>query len=260
MNINSSLQKPDIMELLKGKNAVITGAARGIGKTIAIEFARQGANVAISDLKMDENLESTAKQIEDLGVKALAFASDASDFNAAQEFIDKVVEEFGGVDILINNAGITRDNLLMRMSEADFDLVMNVNLKSVFNLTKAVQRVMLKQRSGSIINMASIVGLEGNAGQANYAASKSGIIGFTKSVAQELGSRNIRCNAVAPGFIVTEMTGQLTDEVREAWIKEIPLKREGTPEDVAKTCIFLACDLSEYVTGQVLSVDGGMHV
>jgi 3-oxoacyl-[acyl-carrier protein] reductase len=248
------------MELLKGKNAVITGAARGIGKTIAIEFARQGANVAISDLKMDENLQSTAKQVEELGVKVLAYASDASDFDASQEFIDKVVEEFGGVDILVNNAGITRDNLLMRMSEADFDLVMNVNLKSVFNLTKAVQRVMLKQRSGSIINMASIVGLEGNAGQANYAASKSGIIGFTKSVAQELGSRNIRCNAVAPGFIVTEMTGQLTDEVREAWIKEIPLKREGTPEDVAKTCIFLACDLSEYVTGQVLSVDGGMHV
>ena len=247
------------MDLLKGKTAIITGAARGIGKTIALEFARQGANIAISDLKKDENLESTAKEIEATGAKVLALASDASNFEEAQNFIDKIAKEFGTIDILVNNAGITRDNLLMRMGEEDFDMVINVNLKSVFNLTKAVQRTMLKQRSGSIINMASIVGLTGNAGQSNYAASKSGIIGFTKSVAQELGSRNIRCNAVAPGFIVTEMTGQLDENVRKEWIKTIPLKREGKPEDVAKACVFLGSDLSDYITGQVLSVDGGMH-
>ncbi|MCF8219314.1 MAG: 3-oxoacyl-[acyl-carrier-protein] reductase [Bacteroidales bacterium] len=247
------------MDLLKGKTAIITGAARGIGKTIALEFARQGANIAISDLKKDENLESTAKEIEATGAKVLALASDASNFEEAQNFIDKIAKEFGTIDILVNNAGITRDNLLMRMGEKDFDMVINVNLKSVFNLTKAVQRTMLKQRSGSIINMASIVGLTGNAGQSNYAASKSGIIGFTKSVAQELGSRNIRCNAVAPGFIVTEMTGQLDENVRKEWIKTIPLKREGKPEDVAKACVFLGSDLSDYITGQVLSVDGGMH-
>ena len=247
------------MDLLKGKTAVITGASRGIGKTIAMEFARQGANIAISDLKMDENLENTAKEIEEKGVKVLPIASDASDFDDSQSFIDKIVAEFGTIDILVNNAGITRDNLLMRMGEKDFDAVVDINLKSVFNLTKAVQRTMLKQRSGSIINMASIVGITGNAGQSNYAASKSGIIGFTKSVAQELGSRNIRCNAVAPGFIVTEMTGQLDENVRNGWINTIPLKREGKPEDVAKTCVFLGSDLSDYITGQVISVDGGMH-
>ncbi len=248
------------MELLKGKTAIITGAARGIGKTIALEFARQGADVAISDLKMDDRLKQTAKEIAETGVKVFPYASDASSFDASHEFVDKVVEEFGKVDILVNNAGITRDNLLMRMGEADFDLVMNVNLKSVFNLTKAVQPVMLKQRSGSIINMASIVGIEGNAGQSNYAASKAGIIGFTKSVAQELGKRNIRCNALAPGFIVTEMTDALTPEVRENWVKEIPMRREGTPQDVARACVFLGCELSDYITGQVISVDGGMHV
>lgn len=247
------------MEILKGKVAVITGAARGIGKSIAMEYARCGANLAISDLKMDEALESAAREMAKTGVRVLPIASDAANYEGSQQFIDKVVDEFGRVDVLVNNAGITRDNLLMRMSEEDFDLVMKVNLKSVFNLTKAVQRSMLKQRSGSIINMASVVGLQGNAGQANYAASKSAIIGFTKSVAQELGSRNIRCNAIAPGFIVTEMTGELNDKVRDDWISTIPLKREGTPEDVANACVFLASDMSEYITGQTISVDGGLN-
>ncbi len=247
------------MKMLKGKVAVITGAARGIGKTIAMEYARSGADLAISDLKMDKTLEAAAREMAQTGARVLPFASDAASFDDAQQFIDSVVDEFGRVDVLVNNAGITRDNLLMRMSEDDFDLVMKVNLKSVFNLTKAVQRTMLKQRSGSIINMASVVGLQGNAGQANYAASKSGIIGFTKSVAQELGSRNIRCNAVAPGFIVTEMTGELDDKVRDDWISTIPLKREGTPQDVANVCVFLASQLSEYVTGQTISVDGGLN-
>lgn len=247
------------MELLKGKNTIITGAARGIGKTIALEFARQGANVAVSDLKMDENLENTAREIEGLGVKALPVASDASNLEDCQKFVDKVAEEFGGIDILVNNAGITKDNLLMRMSGDDFDKVLNVNLRSVFNMTKAVQRTMLKQRHGSIINMSSVVGIDGNAGQANYAASKSGIIGFTKSIAQELGSRNIRCNAIAPGFIVTEMTGQLDEKVREEWLNKISLKRGGKPEDVAKTATFLGSELSDYITGQVILVDGGMH-
>ncbi|MCF8332032.1 MAG: 3-oxoacyl-[acyl-carrier-protein] reductase [Bacteroidales bacterium] len=247
------------MDLLKGKNAVITGAARGIGKTIAIEYAKQGANLAISDLKMDENLENTAKEIAEYGVKVLPLASDAANFDDAQKFIDTIVKEFGSIDILVNNAGITRDKLLMRMSEGDFDMVINVNLKSVFNLSKAVQRTMLKQRSGSIINMASVVGVDGNAGQSNYAASKSGIIGFTKSIAQELGSRNIRCNAIAPGFIVTEMTGQLDDNVRREWLNKISLKRGGTPQDVANASVFLGSDLSDYITGQVMTVDGGMH-
>ncbi|MFO8055365.1 MAG: 3-oxoacyl-[acyl-carrier-protein] reductase [Bacteroidales bacterium] len=246
--------------LLKDKTAVITGAGRGIGKQIAMEYARQGADLAISDLKMDANLENTTKELQALGTKVMPYASDAADFEACRELIEKVVREFGKVDILVNNAGITRDNLLMRMSEDDFDMVMKVNLKSVFNMTKAVQRTMLKQRYGSIINMASVVGLQGNAGQANYAASKAGIIGFTKSVARELGSRNIRCNAVAPGFIVTEMTGELDENVRKEWIKNIPLKREGATRDVAKTCIFLGAELSEYITGQVISVDGGMNM
>ncbi|MFO8086266.1 MAG: 3-oxoacyl-[acyl-carrier-protein] reductase [Bacteroidales bacterium] len=248
------------MELLKGKTAIITGAARGIGKTIALEFARQGANIVISDLKKDDKLENTAKEIEKLGVNVLAMASDASNFHDGEELADAVVKEFGRIDILVNNAGITRDSLLMRMSEQDFDMVLKVNLKSVFNLTKAVQRMMLKQREGSIINMASVVGIQGNAGQSNYAASKAGIIGFTKSIAQELGSRNIRCNAVAPGFIVTEMTGQLDEDVRQDWIRTISLRREGTPQDVAKACVFLGSDLSDYITGQVITVDGGMHI
>jgi len=246
------------MKLLEGKTAVVTGGSRGIGKAIALKFAEQGANVAFSDLKYDEFAEALEKELQAFGVKAKAYASDASSFEDSEKFINEVVKEFGSVDILVNNAGITRDNLLLRMTEADWDLIMNVNLKSAFNLTKAVQRTMLKQRSGSIINMSSVVGVNGNAGQANYSASKAGMIGFTKSVALELGSRNIRCNAIAPGFIITEMTAQLPEEVRDGWAEKIPLKRGGTPEDVANTCVYLGSDLSSYVSGQVISVCGGM--
>jgi 3-oxoacyl-[acyl-carrier protein] reductase len=246
------------MKLLEGKTAVVTGGSRGIGKAIALKFAEQGANVAFSDLKYDEFAEALEKELQAFGVKAKAYASDASSFSDSENFINEVVKEFGRIDILVNNAGITRDNLLLRMTEADWDLIMNVNLKSAFNLTKAVQRTMLKQRSGSIINMSSVVGVNGNAGQANYSASKAGMIGFTKSVALELGSRSIRCNAIAPGFIITEMTAQLPEEVREGWAEKIPLKRGGTPEDVANTCVYLGSDLSSYVSGQVISVCGGM--
>ena len=247
------------MKLLEGKTAIITGAARGIGRAIAMAFAREGANVAISDLNLDENTESAEKELIALGVKAKAYASNAADFNASQELADAVVKDFGSIDILVNNAGITKDNLLMRMTEADWDAVIAVNLKSVFNMTKAVQRVMLKQRSGSIINMSSVVGIEGNAGQSNYSSSKAGLIGFTKSIAMELGSRSIKVNAVAPGFIATPMTAKLPDDVRKGWVQTIPLRREGQPEDVAGVCVFLASDLSSYVTGQVISVCGGMH-
>ncbi len=246
------------MKLLEGKTAVVTGASRGIGKAIALKFASEGANVAFSDLKYDEIAEALEKELTALGVKAKGYASDASSFEDSEKFINDVVKEFGGVDILVNNAGITRDNLLLRMTEADWDLIMNINLKSAFNLTKAVQRTMLKQRSGSIINMSSVVGVNGNAGQSNYSASKAGMIGFTKSIAQELGSRNIRCNAIAPGFIITEMTAKLPEEVRDGWAEQIPLKRGGTPEDVANTCVFLGSELSSYVSGQVVSVCGGM--
>lgn len=246
------------MKLLENKTALITGGARGIGKAIALKFAAEGANIAISDLRLDENTQTLEKELAAFGVKAKAFASDASSFNDSEKLIDDVMAEFGRIDILVNNAGITRDNLLMRMTEDDWDLVIKINLKSIFNLTKAVQKVMLKQRSGSIINMSSVVGLEGNAGQSNYSASKAGLIGFTKSVAQELGSRSIRCNAIAPGFIETEMTAKLSDEVRAAWISDIPLKRAGKPEDVADVALFFASDLSSYVTGQVLTVCGGM--
>lgn len=246
------------MGLLEGKVALITGAARGIGKAIALKFAQEGAYVAFTDLNLDENMKATEAELAALGVKAKGYASNAASFEDSSKLIDQVVNDFERIDVLVNNAGITRDNLLMRMQEQDWDIVMSVNLKSVFNLTKAVQRVMMKQRYGSIINMSSVVGVEGNAGQSNYSASKAGMIGFTKSIAQELGSRNIRCNAIAPGFIETEMTHQLKEEVREAWIKTIPLRRSGKPEDVADVAAYLASDMSSYVTGQVISVCGGM--
>ncbi len=246
------------MGLLEGKTALITGAARGIGKAIAIKFATEGANIAFSDLNRDEHMEITEKELQALGVQAKGYASNAASFEGSQELSDAIMKDFGRIDILVNNAGITRDNLLLRMTEQDWDAVLTVNLKSVFNLTKAVMRVMMKQKGGSIINMSSVVGVNGNAGQANYSASKAGMIGFTKSVAQELGSRNIRCNAIAPGFIETEMTHKLSEDVREAWIKTIPLRRSGKPEDVADVATFLASELSSYVSGQVINVCGGM--
>jgi len=246
------------MKLLEGKVAIITGASRGIGSGIAQIFADHGAHVAFSYASSEAPAVALEKELLAKGVKAKAYKSNAASFQESQEFVDAVVADFGTVDILINNAGITKDNLLMRISEEDFDKVIEVNLKSVFNMTKAVQRTMLKQRSGSIINMSSVVGVKGNAGQTNYAASKAGIIGFTKSVALELGSRNIRCNAVAPGFIETEMTGALNPEIVQGWRDGIPLKRGGTPQDVANVCVFLGSELSAYVTGQTVHVDGGM--
>ncbi|MBP1630290.1 MAG: 3-ketoacyl-ACP reductase [Bacteroidetes bacterium] len=247
------------MKLLEGKVAIITGASRGIGKAIAIRYAQEGCNVAFTDVRRDENMEKTESELIALGVKAFGYASNAASFEESAKLIEEVANEFGRIDILINNAGITRDNLLMRMSEQDWDLIMNINLKSVFNLTHACQKIMLKQRSGSIINMSSVVGVSGNAGQSNYSATKAGIIGFTKSIAQELGSRNIRCNAVAPGFIVTEMTGQLPEDVRKAWEQKIPLRRGGSPDEVAKVCVFLGSDMASYVSGQVLNVCGAMN-
>ena len=246
------------MKLLEGKVAIITGASRGIGKGIAEVFAKNGANVAFTYSSSAESALALEKELEILGVKAKGYKSNAADFNEAQKLVDDVLAEFGTIDILINNAGVTKDNLLMRMSEEDFDAVININLKSVFNMTKAVQKTMLKNRAGSIINMCSVVGVKGNAGQANYAASKAGMIGFTKSIALELGSRNIRCNAIAPGFIETEMTAKLNEDVVQGWRDTIPLKRGGSPEDIANACVFLASDMSAYVTGQVLNVDGGM--
>lgn len=248
------------MKLLEGKTAIITGASRGIGKAIAIEFAKQGANVAFTDLFYNEQAKETEKEIASYGVKVKAYASDASNFAQTDKVVAEIVEEFGAIDVLINNAGITKDTLLMRMSEEQWDAVINVNLKSVFNFTKAVQRTMLKQRSGSIINMSSVVGVSGNAGQSNYSASKAGIIGFTKSIAKELGSRGIRSNAIAPGFIITEMTGKLPEDVRKEWESRIPLRRGGTTTDIANACVFLASDLSTYVTGQTLHVCGGMNM
>lgn len=248
------------MKLLEGKVALITGGARGIGKALALRFAAEGAMVAVSDLRYDEQMQATENELMALGVKAKGYASNAASFDESEKLIEEVVKDFGRVDVLINNAGITRDNLLLRMSEQDWDAVMAVNLKSVFNLTKAVQKTMIKQKSGSIINMSSVVGVNGNAGQANYSASKAGMIGFTKSIAKELGSRNIRCNAIAPGFIETEMTHKLADEVRQQWISTIPLRRSGKPEDVADVAVFLASSLSAYVTGQVISVCGGMNI
>lgn len=246
------------MKLLEGKVALITGASRGIGRGIAIKFAEQGANVAFTYLSSVEKGEALAKELESYGVKAKGYRSDAADFKAADELVTAVVADFGTVDVLVNNAGITRDTLLMRMSEQQWDEVMNANLKSVFNLTKAVQKPMLKQRKGSIINMSSVVGVKGNAGQSNYAASKAGIIGFTKSVALELGSRNIRSNAIAPGFIETEMTDALDPKTVAGWRENIPLKRGGTVDDVANATVFLASDMSAYITGQVMNVCGGM--
>lgn len=246
------------MKLLEGKTVIITGGSRGIGKGIAETFAKNGANVAFTYSSSAASAEALEKELNAMGVKAKGYQSNAAKFDEAETFVQAVLEDFGSVDVLINNAGITKDNLLMRMSEADFDQVIDVNLKSVFNMTKAIQKTFLKQRSGSIINMASVVGVKGNAGQTNYAASKAGVIGFTKSVALELGSRNIRCNAIAPGFIETEMTAKLNEDVVKGWRESIPLKRGGSTEDVANACLFFASDLSTYVTGQVMNVCGGM--
>ncbi len=248
------------MKLLEGKVALITGAARGIGKAIALKYAQEGANIAFTDLTMGENSENTKKEIEACGVKVLALASNAADFQEAHDAVNKVVEAFGRVDILVNNAGITKDGLMMRMSELQWDSVILVNLKSAYNFIHAVTPVMMRQKSGSIINMSSVVGVHGNAGQCNYSASKAGMIGLAKSIAQELGSRGIRANAVAPGFIITDMTSKLPDEVKAEWAKKIPLRRGGTPEDIANVCLFLASDMSSYVTGQVISVCGGMQM
>lgn len=246
------------MKLLEGKVAIITGASRGIGSGIAKIFAQHGAQVAFTYSSSAESALALEKELLAFGSKAKGYQSNAANYEEAHQLVDDVISDFGTVDILINNAGITKDNLLMRMSEEDFDKVIEINLKSVFNMTKAVQKIMLKNRSGSIINMSSVVGVKGNAGQANYAASKAGMIGFTKSIALELGSRNIRCNAIAPGFIETEMTAKLNEEVVKGWRDAIPLKRGGSPEDVANVCVFLGSDLSAYVTGQVINVDGGM--
>jgi len=247
------------MKLLDNKVAIITGGSRGIGKAMAVRFAQEGANVAFTDIKRDENMEDLEKELNAMGVKAKGYASDASSFDGSATTISEILKDFGTIDVLVNNAGITRDNLLLRMTEQDWDLVMNINLKSVFNLTKQVIRPMMKARSGSIINISSVVGVFGNAGQANYSASKAGIIGFTKSMAKEFGSRNIRCNAIAPGFIATPMTDQLDDATKDAYYANIPLKRFGEGDEVANAAIFLASDLSTYVSGQVLSVCGALN-
>ena len=246
------------MKLLEGKTAIITGGSRGIGKGIALVFAQHGANVAFTYSSSVESANSFEKELSNYGVKVKSYQSNAADYKESQDLVENVLEDFGSIDALVNNAGITKDNLLMRMSEEDFEKVIDVNLKSVFNMTKAVQRTMLKQRKGSIINMSSVVGVKGNAGQSNYAASKAGIIGFSKSIALELGSRNIRSNVIAPGFIETEMTAKLEEKTVDVWRNAIPLKRGGAPEDIANACVFLASDLSAYVTGQTLNVDGGM--
>ena len=246
------------MKLLEGKTAIITGGSRGIGKGIALVFAQHGANVAFTYSSSVESANSLEKELSNYEVKVKSYQSNAADHKESQDLVENVLEDFGSIDVLINNAGITKDNLLMRMGEEDFDKVIEVNLKSVFNMTKAVQRTMLKQRKGSIINMSSVVGVKGNAGQSNYAASKAGIIGFSKSIALELGSRNIRSNVIAPGFIETEMTAKLDEKTVDVWRNAIPLKRGGAPEDIANACVFLASDLSAYITGQTLNVDGGM--
>jgi len=246
------------MKLLQGKTALITGASRGIGKAIAERFAGEGANLILTDLVRDENAIALEESLAKKGVKVKMYASDASSFEGAEKVVKEAMNEFDTIHILVNNAGITRDTLLLRMTEEQWDMVIQVNLKSVFNLTKAVQRIMLKQREGSIINMSSVVGVGGNAGQANYSASKAGMIGFTKSVAKELGSRNIRCNAIAPGFILTEMTDKLSEEVKAQYAGSIPLKRGGSPDEVAKVAVFLGSDLASYVSGQVVQVCGAM--
>ncbi|ULB33938.1 MULTISPECIES: 3-oxoacyl-[acyl-carrier-protein] reductase [Proteiniphilum] len=247
------------MKLLEGKTAVITGAARGIGKAIALKFASEGSNIAFTDLTIDEVGAATEREIASLGVKCKGYASNAANFEETHKIVDEIIKDFGRIDILINNAGITKDGLMMRMSEQQWDAVINVNLKSAFNFIHAVTPVMMRQKSGSIVNMSSVVGVSGNAGQANYSASKAGMIGLAKSIAKELGSRGIRANAIAPGFIITDMTGQLSEEVRKEWAKQIPLRRGGTPEDVANVALFLASDLSSYVSGQVINVCGGMN-
>jgi 3-oxoacyl-[acyl-carrier protein] reductase len=246
------------MGLLSGKTALITGASRGIGKSIALLFAKEGADIAITNIADDEEFRNTVSEIEKLGVKAKGYVSNAANFDDSQRVVNEVVNDFTKIDVLVNNAGITRDTLLMRMTEDQWDAVIAVNLKSVFNLTRAAVQIMLKQKSGSIINMSSVVGVSGNAGQSNYSASKAGILGFTKSVAKEVGSRNIRCNAIAPGFIITEMTEKLPEDVKKEWAAKIPLRRGGTPDDVANTALYLASDLSGYVTGQTINVCGGM--
>ena len=247
------------MKLLEGKVALVTGAGRGIGKAIALRFAQEGANVAFTDLAINEAVEETVKEIEAMGVKAKAYASNAANFDESHEVVKQIVEDFGRIDVLVNNAGITKDGLMMRMSEAQWDAVINVNLKSAFNFIHAVTPVMAKQRSGSIINMSSVVGVSGNTGQCNYSASKAGMIGLAKSIAKEMGPRGIRANCIAPGFIITDMTNQLSQEVKDQWAAQIPLRRGGTPEDVANVALFLASDLSSYVSGQVLHCCGAMN-
>ena len=247
------------MKLLEGKTALITGAARGIGKAIAVEYAKHGANIAFTDLVIDEVGQATEQELASYGVKVKGYASNAADFEAAHAVVKQIHEEFGSIDVLVNNAGITKDTLMMRMSEAQWDAVLTVNLKSAFNFIHAVTPIMARQRGGSIINMSSVVGVSGNAGQCNYSASKAGMIGLAKSIAKEMGARGIRANCIAPGFIITEMTGALPEEVREQWAKMIPLRRGGTPEDVAGVAVFLASDLSAYVSGQVIHCCGGMN-
>ena len=246
------------MKLLEGKVALVTGAARGIGKAVALKFAAEGADIAFTDLVIDENGQKTKSEIEAFGVRVLAIASNAANFEECHNVVDTIVKEFGRLDILVNNAGITKDGLMLRMSEAQWHAVINVNLKSAFNFIHAVSPVMMRQKSGSIINMSSVVGVHGNAGQCNYSASKAGMIGLAKSIGQELGPRGIRANAVAPGFIITDMTAKLPDEIKADWMKKIPLRRGGTPEDIANVCTFLASDMSSYVNGQVISICGGM--
>ena len=247
------------MKLLEGKVAVVTGAARGIGKAIALKFASEGADVAFTDLNIDDNAKATEAEIAAFGVRAKGYASNAANYDDTHNVVAEIMKDFGRIDILVNNACITRDGLMMRMDEKQWDMVINVNLKSAFNFIHAVTPIMMRQKGGSIINMASVVGVSGNAGQSNYSASKAGMIGLAKSIAKELGSRGIRANAIAPGFIITDMTAQLTEEVRDAWAKLIPLRRGGTPEDVANVATFLASDLSSYVTGQVIHCCGGMN-
>ena len=247
------------MKLLEGKVALVTGAGRGIGKAIALRYAEEGAHVAFTDLAINEAVEETVKEIEALGVKAKAYASNAANFDETHEVVKQVVEDFGRIDILVNNAGITKDGLMMRMSEAQWDAVINVNLKSAFNFIHAVTPVMAKQRGGSIINMSSVVGVSGNAGQCNYSASKAGMIGLAKSIAKEMGPRGIRANCIAPGFIITDMTNQLSQEIKDQWAQQIPMRRGGTPEDVANVALFLASDLSSYVSGQTIHCCGAMN-
>lgn len=248
------------MKLLEGKVAIITGAARGIGKAIALKFAAEGADIAFTDLTIDENAKKTEAEIAALGVKAKGYASNAANFEETHAVVDQILKDFGHIDILINNAGITKDGLMMRMTEQQWDAVINVNLKSAFNFIHAVSPIMMRQKNGSIVNMSSVVGVSGNAGQTNYSASKAGMIGLAKSIAKELGSRGIRANCIAPGFIITDMTGALSEEVKEQWAKQIPLRRGGTPEDVANVATFLASDLSSYVSGQVIHCCGGMNM